>query len=766
MEHKLRIAEPASPAAANPPPRRKSVSKQMQERFERRKTWRRIIAVTYIAVLLAYLAWRFTIINPHSLGLSLLYYAGEVVGFILGLTAIATSWDYSHREPKPAPKNLSVDIFVPAYKEPIGIIRRTVMAAKAIDYPHKTFLLDDGKRDELKALAEELGVTYLRRPDNSFAKAGNLNFGLAHSTADFVMTFDADHIALPHALDVTLGFFDDEKVAFVQAPQDFYNTNAFQYILSKRSGGIWHDQSYFYNIVLPAGDSIDVATCVGTGVVYRRSALDAIGGIPTETITEDMHTAVRLHKKGFKSVYLNEPIAYGIAAADLDEYCTTRLRWGHGNAHVLSLENVAFCKGLTWRQRWQYLAMTISHMEGLQQLVMFMVPIIALTTGLQPFTITVFNVLVVLFFPLLSYLLLQEIGCGFTRYWANEVFAMARWPVYIKSFAGVFRRRRPFQVSNKNLKGRINWRLMAPQMVVMAASLAAVGAGIYSLDGHYGIGPLFEFIWGGVTLDRAAVAAVDTKAELTGGYTIDFVAIAGFWALYSAVRAGFFALKIHSNARNSHDTCRFDIPVPATVSGTHPRQACITAIAEDWARVTLYGGVLPKAGDELQLSAVLPAGAVPLKLRVENTHGLMAEGALLWDSPQAQDRLANGLYSVDWHREFLHRNAYFLTPSDVVLSLLRLQPSQKTPYRDWQAVLLQVEGRELYGVMARGKDSRAALVTFGYLPAGTEYKGLIFGKTAATPLTVKIMEERPLSSLVAKGLDGAEPRRYALEIVA
>lgn len=149
---------------------RQSVSAQMAERFARRQLWRRFVAVVYILLLCTYLAWRFTIINPDSLALSITYYIVEIIAFILGLTAIFNSWRYNHRVPSPAPEGLSVDVFVPTYKEPLEIIRRTVMAAKAIHYPHGTFLLDDGKRDEIKKLAEELDVIYLRRPDSADAQ--------------------------------------------------------------------------------------------------------------------------------------------------------------------------------------------------------------------------------------------------------------------------------------------------------------------------------------------------------------------------------------------------------------------------------------------------------------------------------------------------------------------------------------------------------------------------------------------------------------------
>jgi cellulose synthase (UDP-forming) len=334
--------------------RHHSVSKQMYERFERRKLWRRSMAVLYMISLCAYLMWRYTIIDDGSLVISVTYFIAECIGFLLGLVAIATSWSYNHRDPKIAPSGLSVDIFVPTYKEPLEIIRRTLMAAKDIEYPHKTWVLDDGNREEVKALAQEIGLPYLSRPVNEDAKAGNLNYGLKHSEADYLMVFDADHIALPHALDVMLGFFDEDDVGMVQTPQDYYNVDAFQYMSSRKTGGLWHDQSFFYNIAQPCRDGAGGASCVGTGVVYRRGALDKIGGFPTKTVTEDIHTSLKMCKSGYQVVNINEPIAYGVAAADLAEYYKTRHRWASGNLHALSHENIVFCKGLTLRQRFSY----------------------------------------------------------------------------------------------------------------------------------------------------------------------------------------------------------------------------------------------------------------------------------------------------------------------------------------------------------------------------------------------------------------------------
>ncbi|HEY5638245.1 MAG TPA: glycosyltransferase, partial [Burkholderiales bacterium] len=393
------------PPAANPTPIQPGgsgaeltwpVSARIAGRFESRAGRRRSAAIAYIATAAAYLGWRTTIIAPDSAALSWAYLVAEFLGFVLGLSTLLDSWDYRHREPPPALPDRTVDVFVPVYREPLAIIRRTLRAAAGIRYPHQTWVLDDGNRDDVRILAQSLGLRYLARPENRNAKAGNLNFGLAHSEAEFVAVFDADHVAMPHALEVMLGFFEDASVAMVQTPQDYFNTDAFQYINPRGKPGLWHDQSFFYNVVQSCRDGRNAVSCVGTGVVYRRSALRAIGGIPEETLTEDLHTSLKLHKAGWRAVHLNEPVAYGIAAADVADYYRTRYRWAHGNLAALRIERVLTCRGLDMRQRLSYLATGLIYLEGWQQLLLFAVPPCALVFGLRPFDISIFNVLVVL----------------------------------------------------------------------------------------------------------------------------------------------------------------------------------------------------------------------------------------------------------------------------------------------------------------------------------------------------------------------------------
>jgi cellulose synthase (UDP-forming) len=188
---------------------------------------RRAAAVAYVVMSMAYLAWRLTIFNPQAPICSFFFYLAGVLDFILGLNIIFAAWNHLRRKFPQSTKSYSVDVLIPVYTEPVAMIDLTVMAAKELDAPHETYLLDDGHREEIRQVALKHGVHYLARPTNQGAKAGNLNHGLKHGTGELVIVFDADHIAQREALQKVARFFDDEKMAMVQTPQSFYNEDAF-----------------------------------------------------------------------------------------------------------------------------------------------------------------------------------------------------------------------------------------------------------------------------------------------------------------------------------------------------------------------------------------------------------------------------------------------------------------------------------------------------------------------------------------------------------
>ena len=745
-----------------------------------------------------------------------MYFVSDVIAVLLGALTIFVSWRYRHRRSPPVREGLSVDVLIPTYQEPIDMVRRTLEAAKAIRYPHETWLLDDGNRPAMRALAAEHGCRYLTRAGNEGAKAGNLNHALSASTADFVAVFDADHIPQTHALDATLGFFADDRVGMVQTPQDYYNTDAVQYMNPRRGGGLWHDQSFFYNLSQPGRDHYNAASCAGTGVVYRRSALEAIGGIPTETVTEDIHTSLKLQKAGYTVPYLNEPIAYGVAAADLADYYRTRLRYGHGNIHALRHERILWCRGLTLRQRLSYLFLGLIYLEGWQQLMVFLVPTIALIFGVAPFQITILNVLIVLLYPLWSYLLMQEIGCGFARYWTAEIYSMMRFPVHLLAAAALVRNRMVWRTSQKDVRGRLRLQLLAPQIVVLVVSLVAVGVGFYRLDGHYTPGPLVAAItyrlpdrqsitegyavasqWvatatrpvvtllapprpappttaageGGPTQPAAspgtsagqaaptpatapgAVASrpkpppINWRQPLNRGYTIDLVLIAGFWALFNALRVVFVIIKVARNARRTGSGYLFRTLVPVRIETSEgPRYAVAEKLSATTAVVVgALGGIDEEdLASGLTATAYLPTGDVQIVLRPDDdwisrpkAHG--ATFHIEYPSETSRRTLEDGLYATSWHRECHNNDAEFTTPLGALARLFGRERRRSA----WRAALVLDDDHVSAEVGLLGRTGELVVLAAAQPPSGVarvvvidrngwETRHLLLGRPMAT----------------------------------
>jgi cellulose synthase (UDP-forming) len=320
---------------------------------------RSILVLVYALVAVWYLTWRLTTFNPQAMAFSVIVYAAEVFGFIVALMHMFIVWRLSVRTAPPAPAGLSVDVLIPSYDEPLDMVRRTLLAAARMDYPHQTWLLDDGNRAEIRALAESLGCRYLVRTDNADAKAGNLNNALKYSTADFIAIFDADHAPAHEFLSETLGYFNDPKLAFVQTPQDFYNLDSYEHRVDPQRRLVWTEQSLFYRVIQRGKDYWNAAFFCGSCAVLRRSALNEVKGFATGTVTEDLQTSIRLHRKGFSSVYHANSLAFGVAPVTVVPFIKQRVRWGQGAMQALRGAGIWFGRGLSLPQRLSYLATSL-----------------------------------------------------------------------------------------------------------------------------------------------------------------------------------------------------------------------------------------------------------------------------------------------------------------------------------------------------------------------------------------------------------------------
>lgn len=423
-----------------------------------------------------YIIWRWTdTLNPDALWFSIPLVAAETWGILTFGALVFTAWKLKRRPHRPAPPGLSVDVFITTYDEPVEVVRKTAAAARAIRYPHTTYLLDDGCRPEMRAMAQDLGIEYIQRESSEHAKAGNLNNALGLTDGEFILQLDADHAPLPHILDRLLGHFDDPDVAFVQSPQDFYNTDSFTHVVDEKGRQVWEEQRIFFSIIQPGKDHHNAAFFCGSCGVIRRAALEDIGGFSTETITEDMETSMLLHARGWKSAYVAESLAFGLSPGSASAYQVQRLRWGQGSMQILRRFNPLTFDGLTWAQRICYLSSVTCYFDGLQKAVFLAAPLIFFFTGALPVATLEFEFLV-RFFPylFLSILSFELIARGHGYLWISERFNMARWPIYIRALTGFFAKDRlPFNVTPKGAD-KVPVRTYIWQLALLVLSPVAV----------------------------------------------------------------------------------------------------------------------------------------------------------------------------------------------------------------------------------------------------------------------------------------------------
>lgn len=300
----------------------------------------------------------------------------EIYRIFFSLLSLICAKTLAYPHFRPQKKNMTVDVLIPTLNEPRSVVGLTVEGATKIKGVNKVYLLDDGARFEMEQLAKEFGAVYLARHSSKHAKAGNMNFGLAHSKAEFIICLDADHVPQPNFIERTLGYFDDPKLAFVQTPQSFYNTTSIQHRPVKNYP-LWNEQTMFYESIQPAKNAFNAAFFCGSSAILRREAVDSVGGFATGTATEDIHTSVRIHSKGWKSLFINERLAYGLAPDDLKEYHKQRVRWGAGSLGLLfrTKDSPVILPNLTIMQRLAYINSTLAFLQGHFKLFYYLLPI-------------------------------------------------------------------------------------------------------------------------------------------------------------------------------------------------------------------------------------------------------------------------------------------------------------------------------------------------------------------------------------------------------
>src|SRR5947209_14538425 len=348
--------------------------------------WRQIFLALGTAVVIRYFFWRSVNTLPPISDLwdfipgVLLYVAELYSTSMLAISLFVVADPLDRKPPQPvAPQDLpTVDVYIPTYNEDPELLAMTVIAAVDMNYPKDkmtVWLLDDGgsdqkcnqdnvkkakeaqeRRVELMALAEELGAKYLTRAKNEHAKAGNMNNCFKQSSGELIVVFDADHVPVREFLQNTVGYFrEDPKLFLCQTPHFFTNPDPLERNLETFQS-MPSENEMFYGIIQKGLDKWNGAFFCGSAAVIRREALQLVGGFSGITITEDCETALDLHSRGWRSMYVDKPMISGLQPETFSSFIGQRSRWARGMFQIFLLKNPVLKRGLSLAQKICYLS--------------------------------------------------------------------------------------------------------------------------------------------------------------------------------------------------------------------------------------------------------------------------------------------------------------------------------------------------------------------------------------------------------------------------
>jgi cellulose synthase (UDP-forming) len=558
----------------------------------------RSAAVLALLVTAAYLVWRATAtMNPDATWLSIPMLVLEVHAAIgLGLFTFSL-WDVDRR---PARRPLGavprIAVLIPTFNEGPEILVPTIAAAVSLAPVHETWVLDDGERPEVAELAASLGARYLARPTHEHAKAGNLNHALEIIDVDILAVLDADHVASPEFLAATLGYFADPRVALVQTPQDFYNVTSFEHGSGEAYGEPFHEQTLFYRLLQPGKNRWNAAFWCGTNALVRVAALREVGGAAIETITEDIHTTIRLHRRGWKTVYHNEVLARGLAADDAVQYQLQRNRWGTGAMQVLRTENPLVVPGLTLGQRLGYAATLLGWFDSWRTLGFLLLPPAVLLSGQIPIVADGLTFLIAFGVTYaLQQVALYLLGRGAYRPVLSIVFDLVRMSANFLATLTLLVPRTPrFRVTPKGRMAADRAPADAPLMLRLSLAVSTIAALAYVLR----LGPL-DLGYASEWAAAGAFAWLTFNAGLT-------------WLAIRRVRSLRFAAERRS-------AVRFSIDVPGSIDGS---DAAVQDVSVGGALVATEA--LLEEREAHLLSFELPSGTTSLWAQIRSSR--RAEG--------------------------------------------------------------------------------------------------------------------------------------------
>ncbi|WP_162052512.1 glycosyltransferase family 2 protein [Pontibacter pamirensis] len=445
----------------------------------------RIMIVLGLVTLFIFLFWFF---DDSHVGYAPLYW---MLTTALGFKLLRTlhEWYHYFNVSKPLKPDLktdfTVDVFTTSYPgEPHSMIINTLEAIQQIRYPHTSYLCDEGDDPILKEVCRRLGVIHVTRTEKIDAKAGNINNALQHATGDICLILDPDHVPAPEFLDEVLPYFEDPAIGFVQVVQAYSNNK--ESIVAYGAA----EQTYsFYGPIMMGMNSYGTVQAIGANCTFRREALDSIGG-HAAGLAEDMHTAMLMHAKGWKSVYVPKILTRGLVPATLASYYKQQIKWARGTFELLFTVYPKLFSSFTWAQKTHYLTLPLYYFFGVFNLIDFLIPVLSLVLAEFPWYVSLGEFLVMFgpFFCVSICIrhyaqrwLLEKKENGFHLF--GGILRTGTWWVFCLGLVySILRIKVPYIPTPKDDKPKNNFILSLPNIIVCVLTLWA----IYYYQSTYG----------------------------------------------------------------------------------------------------------------------------------------------------------------------------------------------------------------------------------------------------------------------------------------
>jgi cellulose synthase/poly-beta-1,6-N-acetylglucosamine synthase-like glycosyltransferase/exo-beta-1,3-glucanase (GH17 family) len=233
-----------------------------------------------------------------------------------------------------------VSIHIPAYFEPVEMLKQTLDAVARLDYPNFECVVIINNtpdpafwqpiQDHCRTLGERF--KFINAEKVKGFKAGALRIAMERTAADaeIIGIIDADYVVRPDWLKDLVPVFADPRVGLVQAPQEHRDgdRSLMHYIMNGEYAG-------FFDIGMVQRNEANAIIVHGTMCLIRRSAMDMAGGWAGDTICEDTDLGLAIIEHGWITHYTNERYGHGLLPDTYEAFRKQRHRWAYGGFQIV-----------------------------------------------------------------------------------------------------------------------------------------------------------------------------------------------------------------------------------------------------------------------------------------------------------------------------------------------------------------------------------------------------------------------------------------------